>query len=257
MLLSLLHVCGLLGSDTGVRLARERRGEAPLPFTLVFVLLTSDFFVSLSICCGSWVGFSTDIFTAPVVGVLGNVYATIGFSLRLRRRWPRGSAILCGGSGGGIILQWCLALGLTGVDVVQRIQRSGSQAGMVLGFYQGSCVALIVVYGRLVGFLSIYVILFSPPTATFQVHMLWRHTCLVVSAKLACFLAVRFGDSSTGCLLGLGLGFKRFEVLCTCPDLVAVARPLALLWRQHGKSRHPRQQGEPHILVVFIKGREQ
>ena len=30
-----------------------------------------------------------------------------------------------------------------------------------------------------------------------------------------------------------------------------------LLWRQHGKSRHPRQQGEPHILVVFIKGREQ
>ncbi|CAN6999168.1 unnamed protein product [Brassica rapa subsp. trilocularis] len=106
-------------------------------------------------------------------------------------------------------------------------------------------------------FLSIYVILFSPPTATFQVHMLWRHTCLVVSAKLACFLAVRFGDGSTGCLLGLGLGFKRFVVLCTCPDLVAVARPLALLWRQHGKSRHPRQQGEPHILVVFIKGREQ
>ncbi|WZY94269.1 hypothetical protein YC2023_066598 [Brassica napus] len=49
----------------------------------------------------------------------------------------------------------------------------------------------------------------------------------VLGTKLACFLSVRFGDGSTGCLLGLGLGFKRFVVLCTCPDLVAVARPLA------------------------------
>ncbi|CAN6890179.1 unnamed protein product [Brassica oleracea] len=102
--------------------------------------------------------------------------------------------------------------------------------------------------------LSIYVILFSPPKATFQLsYGLWRRTCLVVAAKLACFLAVRFGDGSSG----MGLGFKCFVALCTCPDLVAVARPRALLHKRHGKSRHPRQQGEPHILVMFVKGGEQ
>ncbi|CAN7046946.1 unnamed protein product [Brassica oleracea var. botrytis] len=56
-------------------------------------------------------------------------------------------------------------------------------------------------------------------------------------------------------LLYSGFGFERFVVLCTRPALV-VARPLVLLRRRHGKSRHPRQRGEPHIPVGFVKGRE-
>ncbi|CAF1930337.1 unnamed protein product [Brassica napus] len=99
---------------------------------------------------------------------------------------------------------------------------------------------------------SLLFVLDVPLPAT-PVRRLWRRTCLVVAAKLACFLAVRFGDGSSG----MGLGFKCFVALCTCPDLVAVARPRALLHKRHGKSRHPRQQGEPHILVMFVKGGEQ
>ncbi|KAG2270702.1 hypothetical protein Bca52824_065257 [Brassica carinata] len=70
---------------------------------------------------------------------------------------------------------------------------------------------------------SLLFVLDVPLPAT-PVRRLWRRTCLVVAAKLACFLAVRFGDGSSG----MGLGFKCFVALCTCPDLVAVARPRAV-----------------------------
>ncbi|WZZ73769.1 hypothetical protein YC2023_085139 [Brassica napus] len=61
-------------------------------------------------------------------------------------------------------------------------------------------------------------------------------------------------------LLCSGFGIERCVALCTRPALV-VARPLVfienqLLRRRHGKSRHPRQRGEPHIPVGFVKGRE-
>ncbi|KAF3502911.1 hypothetical protein F2Q69_00043741 [Brassica cretica] len=68
-------------------------------------------------------------------------------------------------------------------------------------------------------------------------------------------------------LLCSGFGFERCVALCTRTALV-VARTLTvmsfvefienqLLRRRYGKSRHPRQRGEPHIPVGFVKGREQ
>ncbi|KAH0879607.1 LOW QUALITY PROTEIN: hypothetical protein HID58_067001 [Brassica napus] len=99
----------------------------------------------------------------------------------------------------------------------------------------------------MVGCLSIYVILFSPPKATFQIMEAYLFGG---GSKIGLF-------SCCSVRSGMGLGFKCFVALCTCPDLVAVARPRALLHKRHGKSRHPRQQGEPHILVMFVKGGEQ
>ncbi|KAG5410539.1 hypothetical protein IGI04_006858 [Brassica rapa subsp. trilocularis] len=64
----------------------------------------------------------------------------------------------------------------------------------------------------------------------------------------------------------LGLRFRRCVAFHTFPALVAFARHrvtvisfvefigIQLLRRRHGKSRHPRQRGEPHRPVIIVNG---